>query len=174
MTPFVSPTAAATATTAMAASSAAAAEPPPAGWRGQWHALAGRLTRLLPHDVLALVNRVAIAAIFFLSGRTKVEGWLTLKDSTYQLFREEYRLPLVPVEVAAHAAAWAEHLFPLLLVLGLFTRLSALALLGMTLVIQVFVYPDAWPTHLSWAGLLLYLVSRGGGALSLDRLLKIR
>lgn len=170
MTPFISPIAAATATTPPAT---AVAEPP-AGWRGQWHALAGLLTRLLPHDVLALVNRVAIAAIFFLSGRTKVEGWLTLKESTYLLFREEYRLPLVPVEVAAHAAAWAEHLFPLLLVLGLFTRLSALALLGMTLVIQVFVYPDAWPTHLSWAGLLLYLVGRGGGALTLDRLLTIR
>lgn len=174
MTPFVSPTAAAPAATALATSSAAAAEPPPTGWRGQWYALAGQLMRLLPHDVLALVNRVAVAAIFFLSGRTKVEGWLTLKDSTYLLFREEYRLPLVPVEVAAHAAAWAEHLFPLLLVLGLFTRLSALALLGMTLVIQVFVYPDAWPTHLSWAGLLLYLAGRGGGALSLDWLLKIR
>lgn len=165
MTPFISPS---------AAIHSATADKPPAGLRGHWHTLAGQLTRLLPHDALALVDRVAIAAIFFLSGRTKVEGWLSIKESTYLLFREEYRLPLVPVEIAAHAAAWAEHLFPLLLVLGLFTRLSALALLGMTLVIQVFVYPDAWPTHLSWAGLLLYLVGRGGGALSLDRLLRIR
>lgn len=148
--------------------------PEPAGLRGLWHGLAGRLTRLVPHDALALVNRVAIAAIFFLSGRTKVEGWLTVTDSAYSLFRDEYRLPLVPVEIAAHAAAYAEHLFPLLLVLGLFTRLSALALLGMTLVIQVFVYPDAWPTHLSWAGLLLYLVGRGAGTVSLDRWLRIR
>ncbi|WP_293639189.1 DoxX family protein [Polaromonas sp.] len=148
--------------------------PQPAGLRGLWHGLAGRLTRLVPHDALALVNRVAIAAIFFMSGRTKVEGWLTVTDSAYSLFRDEYRLPLVPVEIAANAAAWAEHLFPLLLVLGLFTRLSALALLGMTLVIQVFVYPDAWPTHLSWAGLLLYLVGRGAGTLSLDRLFRIR
>ena len=148
--------------------------PKPAGLRGRWHDLAGQLTRLLPHDALALVNRIAIAAIFFMSGRTKVEGWLTVTDSAYSLFRDEYRLPLVPVEIAANAAAWAEHLFPLLLVLGLFTRLSALALLGMTLVIQVFVYPDAWPTHLSWAGLLLYLVGRGGGALSLDQLFRIR
>ena len=127
----------------------------------------------MPHDALAL-NQVAIGAIFFLSGRTKVEGWLTVTEGTYTLFRDEYKLPLIPVEIAAHAAAWAEHLFPLLLVLGLFTRLSALALLGMTLVIQLFVYPDAWPTHLSWAGLLLYLVGRGAGTLSLDRLLRIR
>ncbi|MCY7371219.1 MAG: DoxX family protein, partial [Polaromonas sp.] len=108
-----------------------------------------------------------------LSGRTKVEGFLTVTESAYSLFREEYRLPLISPEVAAHLAAYAEHLFPVLIVLGLFTRFSALALLGMTLVIQVFVYPDAWPTHLSWAGLLLYLIGRGAGALSLDRVFKI-
>jgi putative oxidoreductase len=145
----------------------------PAGPRGLWNDLVSLLTRLLPHDALALIDRVAIAAIFFMSGRTKVEGWLTVTQGTYTLFRDEYKLPLIPVEIAAHAAAWAEHLFPLLLLLGLFTRLSALALLGMTLVIQVFVYPDAWPTHLSWAGLLLYLLGRGAGTLSLDRLLRI-
>lgn len=135
----------------------------------RWHArLADRLAAFTPHDLLALVDRIAIAAIFFLSGRTKVEGLLTVTDSAYELFRTEYRLPLLPPELAAHLAAYAEHLFPLLLVLGLFTRLSALALLGMTLVIQLFVYPDAWPTHLSWAGLLLYLVGRGGGRWSID------
>jgi putative oxidoreductase len=131
------------------------------------------LTRLVPHDLLALVSRVGIGAIFWLSGRTKVEGLLTLTDGAYDLFRTEYKLPLIPPEIAAHLAAYAEHALPILLVLGLFTRYAALALLGMTLVIQVFVYPDAWPTHLSWAGLLLYLVGRGGGRLSLDRLLRI-
>ena len=146
----------------------------PPGLRGLWHQLASQMTRLVPHDALALIDRVAIGAIFFLSGRTKVEGWLTVTEGTYTLFRDEYKLPLIPVEIAAHAAAWAEHLFPMLLVLGLFTRLSALALLGMTLVIQLFVYPDAWPTHMSWAGLLLYLLGRGAGTLSLDRLLRIR
>jgi putative oxidoreductase len=146
----------------------------PSGLLGHWNALAQRLTDLVTHDVLALVSRVAIGALFFLSGRTKVDGWLTVNNSAYTLFREEFKLPLVPPEIAANAAAWAEHLFPVLLLLGLFTRLSALALLGMTLVIQVFVYPDAWPTHLSWAGLLLYLVGRGGGHLSLDHLLRIR
>jgi putative oxidoreductase len=120
-----------------------------------------------------LVARFGIAAVFFLSGRTKVEGVLTITASTYSLFEDEYKVPLLPPEVAAHMAAYAEHLFPILLVLGLFTRLSAAALLGMTLVIQLFVYPDAWPTHLSWAGLLLLLLARGGGALSLDRALRL-
>ena len=147
---------------------------PASGPRAAYNRLAAWLERSLAHDLLALVNRIGIAAIFFLSGRTKVEGWLTVSDGAYALFREEYRLPLLPPELAAHLAAYAEHLFPVLLVLGLMTRLSALALLGMTVVIQGFVYPDAWPTHLSWAGLLLYLVARGPGRFSLDKLLRLR
>lgn len=126
---------------------------------------------LLPEALLLLVARVGIAAVFFLSGRTKVTGFLELKPSTYTLFRSEYALPLIPPEWAAHLATYAEHLFPLLLVLGLLTRPAAAALLGMTLVIEVFVYPDAWPVHLTWAGLLLPLLAKGGGAWSLDRLL---
>jgi putative oxidoreductase len=141
--------------------------------RHTWHGIALRLERFTPHDGLALVNRVAIAAIFWLSGRTKVDGLFTVNQSAYALFRDEYRVPVLPPELAAQLAATAEHLFPILLVLGLATRLSALALLGMTLVIQCFVYPDAWPTHLSWAGLLLYLAGRGGGRVALDRLLHI-
>ncbi len=127
--------------------------------------------RLLPEALLLLVARVGIAAVFFLSGRTKVTGFLELKPSTYTLFRSEYALPLIPPEWAAHLATYAEHLFPLLLVLGLLTRPAAAALLGMTLVIEVFVYPDAWPVHLTWAGLLLPLLTKGGGAWSLDCLL---
>jgi len=129
------------------------------------------IQRLLPEALLLLVARVAIAAVFFLSGRTKVTGWIELKPSTYTLFSSEYALPLIPPEWAAHLATYAEHLFPLLLVLGLLTRPSAAALLGMTLVIEVFVYPDAWPVHLTWAGLLLLLLAYGGGAWSLDRLM---
>ena len=144
------------------------------GIRGTWNRAAERLCALTDHAWLALVNRVAVAAIFFLSGRTKVDGLLTVTDSAYALFREEYRVPLIPPEIAAHMAAYAEHLFPILLVLGLFTRLSALALLGMTAVIQVFVYPDAWPTHLAWAGLLLYLAGRGAGPVSLDRAIGLK
>ena len=129
-----------------------------------------RLARALPDDALLLLDRVAVAAIFFMSGRTKVEGLFTIKPSTYELFRTEYALPLVPPELAAHMATTAEHLFPLLLVLGLCTRGAALGLLGMTAVIEVFVYPDAWPTHLSWAALLLPLVAKGGGRWALDRM----
>lgn len=132
------------------------------------------LKRLLPEALLLLVARVGIASVFFLSGRTKVTGFLELKQSTYTLFRSEYALPVIPPEWAAHLAAYAEHAFPLLLVLGLMTRLSAAALLGMTLVIEVFVYPDAWPTHLTWAGLLLLLLAYGGGAWSLDNVLRRR
>lgn len=135
----------------------------------RWNRLADGLQRLLPDALLYLLVRVGIASVFFLSGRTKVEGLLSITPGTYELFRSEYALPLLPPELAAHLATYAEHLFPLLLVLGLATRLSALALLGMTLVIEVFVYPDAWSTHLSWAALLLVLVGRGAGAWSLDR-----
>jgi putative oxidoreductase len=139
-----------------------------------WNRIAGTLETLVGHWLLALAARFAIAGIFFMSGRTKVEGWLTVSDSAIALFADEYKLPLVPPELGAHLAAYAEHFFPLLLALGLFTRFAAFALLGMTLVIQVFVYPAAWATHLSWAGLLLYLLGRGAGPLSLDRLLALK
>jgi putative oxidoreductase len=129
--------------------------------------------RALPLDLLLLVQRLGIAGIFFMSGRTKVDGWFTLSESTFYLFETDYALPLLPPVQAAYAATFAEHLFPLLLVLGLFTRLSAAALLGMTLVIQIFVDPDAWPTHLSWAGLLLPLIAMGGGRIALDRPVRI-
>ncbi|HEY1609585.1 MAG TPA: DoxX family protein [Paraburkholderia sp.] len=142
--------------------------------RAVWNAAADRATRLVPHSLLALVCRFSIASIFFMSGRTKVTGLLTITPGTYELFRDEYRIPVIPPEIAAHIAAYSEHFFPLLLVLGLFTRGAALALLGMTTVIEVFVYPDAWPTHLSWAGLLLYMIGRGAGAWSLDRRLGLR
>ena len=122
-----------------------------------------------------LLVRVALGGVFWRSGQTKIaEGtWFSISDTTYELFRTEYAAVPLPSEFAAVAAATAEHVFPALLLLGLATRFSALALLGMTLVIQLFVYPDAWPTHLSWAALLLYLVGRGGGRLALDRRLRI-
>ncbi|MBQ1544124.1 DoxX family protein [Caulobacter sp. CCUG 60055] len=132
-------------------------------------AFARLAARLTPDWLLALTIRLGVAGVFFMSGRSKVDGFLHVTDGTYALFADEYHLPLIPPMIAAHLAAYAEHLFSILLVLGLFTRLSALAFLGMTAVIEIFVYPDAWPTHLSWAGLLLYLIGRGGGAFSLDR-----
>lgn len=143
---------------------------PPRGW---WHRVTHSLERMIGHDALAVVARLAIAAVFFQSGRTKVDGWLSVNDTALFLFREEYRLPLLSPSLAAHLAAYAEHVFPLLLILGLVTRISAIALLGMTVVIQLFVYPDAWPTHLTWVGLLLYLIGRGAGSASLDRAFNI-
>ncbi len=141
----------------------------------------------IPDDVIQLLARLSIAVTFWVSGQTKVEGLVVdpigwhlqlgvphISDSAIELFRSEYALPLIPPEVAAHLAATAEHVFPLLLVLGLATRLSASALLVMTLVIQLFVYPSAYPTHGLWIALLLYLMARGPGALSLDRLIARR
>lgn len=131
------------------------------------------VARLIPAPLVSLIVRVAIAAVFFLSGRTKVEGALDITDSTYFLFAQEYRVPLIPSDIAAHLATYSEHLFPVMIALGLMTRLSAIALLGMTLVIQIFVYPLGWPTHLLWGALLLFLVRFGAGPLSLDRLLRV-
>lgn len=129
------------------------------------------LPGLLPDRLLLLLARVAVASIFWFAGRTKVEGLLTIRPLAYELFRSEYALPFISAELATQVATYSEHLFPLLLVAGLFTRPAAAALLGMTAVIQVFVYPQAWPTHLSWAALLLPLLAHGAGAWSLDSLL---
>jgi putative oxidoreductase len=128
-----------------------------------------RLGAMVPDAFLLLIARLGIAAVFFMSGRTKVDGILHITDGTYDLFRTEYALPFVPPEIAAVAATYSEHIFSILLVFGLATRFSALALFMMTLTIEIFVYPDAWPTHLSWAAILLPLIVRGGGAWSLDR-----
>lgn len=147
---------------------------PKTGIAGLWNRAADLLNCMIGHTMLALTARIAIAAIFLYSARTKVDGFLTLKDSTFTLFAEEYKVPLLPPEFAAHMATYAEHLFPILLILGLGTRLSALALLGMTAVIQIFVYSEAWPTHLTWAMPMLYLIGRGGGSLTLDHRLGIR
>ena len=135
----------------------------------------------IPHSLIAFIARFSIAAVFWKSGQTKVEGfvidpiggefslgWPRLSDSAVALFKDEYRLPLITPEIAAPLAAFAEHFFPVLILLGLATRLSALALLGMTAVIQLLVYPGAYPTHGVWAAVLLYLVANGPGKLSMD------
>lgn len=131
-----------------------------------------RLERVSYDTLFAVPARLFIAVTFFLSGRTKVDGLLTLKPATYYLFQYEYRIPVIPPDVAAHIAALNETLFPVLLVLGLASRVSALVLLGMTTVIEVFVYPGAWETHLGWATALAFIVFRGPGALSLDHLIR--
>lgn len=133
------------------------------------------LSGTLPESLLLAFVRVVLGGIFWRSGQTKVvEGtWFHLTDTTYELFRTEYAgAPILPAEVAAVLANAAEHVLPALLLVGLFTRLSALGLLGMTLTIQIFVYPDAWwPEHSLWVALALVMVLRGGGLLSLDAML---
>ena len=140
-------------------------------------ALCGRM----PHTFIALLARFSIAAIFWQSGQTKIEGLAIdivsgeftlgiprLSDNAVFLFKEEYQLPLLPPELGATMAALGEHILPLFILLGLATRLSALGLLGMTMVIQLFVYPDAYATHGTWASVLLYLMAHGPGQLSID------
>ena len=134
----------------------------------------GAVSGRLPEGIALLVLRIALAGIFWRSGRTKIEdGTLfSISDTTYFLFAEEYSGVPLPSDFAAVMATISEHLFPILLVIGLFTRLSALALLGMTLVIQLFVYPEAWwQVHILWAAMCLVLIARGAGQFSLDALL---
>jgi putative oxidoreductase len=141
----------------------------------------------IPHSAIALLARFSVAMTFWLSGQTKVEGLVLdpvggnveigmprLSENALELFRYEYALPVIPPDFAALMAATAEHVFPVLLLLGLATRLSAFALLVMTLVIQVFVYPSAFATHGLWAALMLYLMARGPGVISLDHLVARR
>lgn len=120
----------------------------------------------VPYSLLALPLRVSVSVVFWSSAMAKLANW----NTALTLFAEEYRLPLLPPELAAFMAVGVELATPVLLVLGLFTRIAALVLLAMTLVIEVFVYPQAWPTHLQWAAMLLVLLCRGAGALSLDAL----
>ena len=124
----------------------------------------------IPYWFIALAARIFPAAVFWQSGQTKVSGW-HLKPSAIVLFQNEYQLPLIDPTVAAYASAFSEHFFPILLVFGLATRISALALLFMTAVIEIFVYPGAWPTHGVWATCFLIVIARGPGRLSLDHLI---
>ena len=145
------------------------------------------LLEKIPHSLIAFLARFSIAAVFWKSGQTKVEGltidlidgtfqlgWPHLAGSAIPLFESEYQVPLLSPEIAAHMAAFAEHFFPVLILIGFATRFSALALLGMTLTIQLFVYPDAYPTHGTWAAVLLYLMATGPGKLSIDHLIARR
>ena len=124
----------------------------------------------IPDWLIALAARVFPAAVFWQSGQTKVAGF-HLKPSAIALFQNEYQLPLIDPVIAAHISAFSEHFFPILLVIGLATRFSASALLFMTAVIEIFVYPGAWPTHGVWATCFLVVISRGPGWLSLDHLI---
>lgn len=147
------------------------------------HALMARI----PESLIALLGRFSVAAVFWKSGQTKIEGLAIdivsgsvelgiphLSSSAVDLFRDEYQLPVLSPELGATLAALGEHVLPLLLLLGLGTRFAALGLLVMTAVIQLLVYPGAYPTHGVWAAVLLWLMARGPGVVSLDHLLARR
>ena len=134
------------------------------------HEIIGRTLYWLnrvPYAVLALPLRLAIATVFWNSAMAKLANW----DTAISLFTDDYKVPLLSPEVAAYMAATIELTTPVLLMLGLFTRPAAFVLLGMTTVIEIFVYPQAWPTHIQWAAMLLILLTRGAGTLSIDYLL---
>jgi putative oxidoreductase len=131
------------------------------------------LMERLPYSLVALAARIFPAAVFWQSGRTKVDGF-AVKDSTFFLFEYEYALPVIDPAIAAYMATIAEHVFPVLLLIGFATRYAALSLLIMTATIQIFVYPGAWITHGLWAAALLIVVARGPGVLSIDHLIARR
>lgn len=139
--------------------------------QGTQHPLRSIIAALdkIPHSLISLAARVFPSALFWMSGRTKVEGF-DVTENAIALFRDEYALPLIDPELAARLAAFSEHFFPVLLVIGLASRFAALALLGMTAVIE-WVYPDAWPTHGTWATCFLVVIARGPGIFSLDALI---
>lgn len=124
----------------------------------------------IPQSAVLLLSRIAVADIFWRSGQTKVNG-LSIREETFYLFREEYKVPLLPPDLAAYLSTIGEHVFPVLLVIGFASRLSALGLFGITLVIQLFVVPGGWPEHLLWFALLISIIARGPGAISLDHLI---
>ncbi|MGY0216840.1 DoxX family protein [Endozoicomonadaceae bacterium StTr2] len=128
------------------------------------------ICRLVPDWLIALIARIAIFRVFWVSGQNKLVGW-EISSSTVALFEYEYALPVISPVVAAWLGAYSEVIFSGLILIGLATQLSALALLGMTLVIQLLVYPDAWPTHIMWAVALLYLIRHGGGLLAVDHII---
>ena len=150
------------------ASTAQPSEPlaKPLGIRARIAALTATLGRV-PLSVHQLLFRLAIAGVFLRAGLQKVASW----ESTVGLFRDEYKVPVLPPEIAALMASCVEIGCSTLLLAGLATRLATVPLLGMLMTIQLFVYPGAWPEHLVWGSILALLLTRGAGAISLDRLL---
>ena len=139
---------------------------PAAGARFRLADLAAMLGRV-PLSIHQLLFRLAIAGVFLRAGLTKISSW----ESTVALFADEYKVPVLAPHVAAAMSASFEIGCSTLLLLGLGTRLAALPLIGMIMTIQLFVFPQAWSEHLVWGSILLFLVTRGGGAISLDHLI---
>ena len=148
-------------------------QPAAASPRSNGAALIARVLHWLdavPYSLLAIPLRVAVATVFWNSAMTKLANW----DTAVALFVDEYKVPLIPPEILAYITVSIELATPVLLVLGLLTRPVAALLLGMTAVIEIFVYPLAWPTHIQWAAMLLVLLCRGPGRVSIDEWLRRR
>jgi putative oxidoreductase len=131
---------------------------------------ARRLLERFPLSLIQLAMRIGVGAVFFNAGLMKYRSW----EMTLLLFRDEYQVPALDPALAARIAMAQELTIPILLFLGLATRIAALPLLGMIAVIQTFVYPNAWVEHLVWSSILLFLITRGPGAISLDHFLARR
>jgi putative oxidoreductase len=136
-----------------------------------WLETGRRLAERIPYSLVALVARLSVASVFWRSAQNKVDEYFQVKSATFYLFREEYKVPVIPPDIAAYLATYQELIGSVLLVIGLATRLTALAFIGMVAVIQIFVYPEGWPVHILWFALLFLLLSRGPGAISVDHLL---
>ena len=127
------------------------------------------LAERIPYSAVALASRFALASVFWRSAQTKVNGF-SIREETFFLFRDEYKVPLLPPDFAAYLATIGEHVFSVLLLVGLASRLSALGLFSMTMVIQLFVFPDGWPEHILWVALQLLIFARGPGVVAVDHL----
>ena len=157
-------------------SNIAAARPAGSAWLERYDALCAWLS-LLPLGLLTFMFRLGIARDFFASGLTKIDGWNVFNTwevtpSTVVLFAQIYQVPLLPPAFAANLAALVELTCPVLLAFGLLSRLAALPMLGMAVVIQVFVLPESWSTHIVWMAILLLVITRGPGGFSLDYLIR--
>ena len=141
--------------------------------RARVHSLFTWVEGIVPMSLIQLGARLAVAGIFFKSGLTKVDGNWNVTPLTVALFRDEYKVPIIPPELAAHVGTFFELTMPILLAIGLLSRLATLPLLGMTAVIGLFIYPAGWDTHLSWAVMLILILSRGPGLISADAALGI-
>lgn len=143
----------------------------PVGSENRLVKMIGAIIRIfyrIPYWLIALTARIALAQVFWSSAQAHLANW----DTTLYMFGDTYQVPLLPPDLAAYLAVAMELAMPPLLVLGFATRFAALALFGMTLVIEVFVFPEAWPTHIQWAAMMLVLMGRGAGMLSLDALIQ--
>jgi len=121
-----------------------------------------------PQSILQLTFRISIGSVFWNAGLTKIASWQT----TLLLFRDEYRVPLLPPELSAYSATAIELTCPILLFAGFATRLAVLPMIAQALVIEIFVYPEDWIEHLTWVSMLLFLLTRGAGMVSVDHLVK--